>query len=531
MRATVSGADMADASATFPATPGADGNGVVQGVPAGTGRWLTLEGLDGSNTVIYRGGLENITVTAGQDEDVGVVYLAPEGGIAPTLPLYDSFASPPDANLTRWGILDAAGCTHSTSAGFVQMQLSASAMNELCSLTIQDSAQVRVLSADVRVTAYTQLAGDIQARIAGFLYATAASNPSSLAGNVHAQIRVEDFDAGSGTGTAQGIIIRCTDDNCATFTVLEAATVGTVQLNQTHSLSLGWNGVTTIVFQVDDQNPVGFDVSGAAPFAGPANGYTPDFVVQARARNAAVGNMTVQWDLARCARSDGSPCQAKAGTAVQFDNLPNGNLTVFAFDDAQIRGIVSSFPVASTGDVVTVLHGNYYNNSGYGWANTKAAVMSGTMHAYLYTDGGLAAAVAQPLSSTLMTIPMGGGLFQPINTAPTVSVSNVSFAENRHLYCVWHHLTGVDPIVDGIWTGLFSYTGANPIQGGNATTDFNSGLPEVAGGGTYNLSCLIDMDNNFDWNAPAVTSGDYLHQSTDRPVIATSLTDTGFTLQ
>ncbi|MEI6205573.1 MAG: metallophosphoesterase [Desulfuromonadales bacterium] len=53
----------------------ASGTGTIEGIPAGTGRTLTAQGLDVSGMVTYQGTTVNITVQAGQTTDVGMVAM------------------------------------------------------------------------------------------------------------------------------------------------------------------------------------------------------------------------------------------------------------------------------------------------------------------------------------------------------------------------------------------------------------------------------------------------------------------------
>lgn len=74
VRFSVSGPSMTTISKVFPVD---DRRGTVDGVPAGTGRMLTVQGLNSSGVVIYGGNITNITVTEGQTSDIGTVTLQP----------------------------------------------------------------------------------------------------------------------------------------------------------------------------------------------------------------------------------------------------------------------------------------------------------------------------------------------------------------------------------------------------------------------------------------------------------------------
>jgi hypothetical protein len=53
----------------------AAGSGVIDGVPAGSGRILTVQGLDGSGSITYQGSVSDITVQAGQTTDAGTITM------------------------------------------------------------------------------------------------------------------------------------------------------------------------------------------------------------------------------------------------------------------------------------------------------------------------------------------------------------------------------------------------------------------------------------------------------------------------
>ena len=74
VRLIVSGAGISPAlQKDFPATAG---TGTIDGVPAGTGRTLTAQGLDASGAVTYQGTAANITVQAGQTTNTGTITMA-----------------------------------------------------------------------------------------------------------------------------------------------------------------------------------------------------------------------------------------------------------------------------------------------------------------------------------------------------------------------------------------------------------------------------------------------------------------------
>jgi len=90
VRVIVTGAGMANLQRDFPA---ADGQGVINEVPSGSGKILKVQGLDSSGQLIYQGEVSNITVQAGQTTAVGVISMQRLSTIdsitAPTITSFD----------------------------------------------------------------------------------------------------------------------------------------------------------------------------------------------------------------------------------------------------------------------------------------------------------------------------------------------------------------------------------------------------------------------------------------------------------
>lgn len=74
VRILISAPDMAAMQQDFNAAAGA---GTMNDVPAGSGRIVTLQGLDASNTVVYQGSSYSISVNPGQTTDCGIITLQP----------------------------------------------------------------------------------------------------------------------------------------------------------------------------------------------------------------------------------------------------------------------------------------------------------------------------------------------------------------------------------------------------------------------------------------------------------------------
>lgn len=83
VRIIVSGSGMSDIQKDFDASLG---QGVIDGVPAGSNRTVTAQGLDSTGVLMYQGSVSNMTVTAGHTTDVGTITMLPlSGGSSVTL--------------------------------------------------------------------------------------------------------------------------------------------------------------------------------------------------------------------------------------------------------------------------------------------------------------------------------------------------------------------------------------------------------------------------------------------------------------
>jgi len=72
VRVIITGSGMTSVQKDFTATTG---GGTIDGVPVGTGRTVTTQGLNGSGVVTYQGSAANITVQAGQTTDIGTITM------------------------------------------------------------------------------------------------------------------------------------------------------------------------------------------------------------------------------------------------------------------------------------------------------------------------------------------------------------------------------------------------------------------------------------------------------------------------
>ncbi len=76
IRITVSSSDMTPIQKSFTATAG---SGTIDGVPAGTGRSVTVEALDANGLLTHKGAANSITVVAGQTSDAGTITMNTTG--------------------------------------------------------------------------------------------------------------------------------------------------------------------------------------------------------------------------------------------------------------------------------------------------------------------------------------------------------------------------------------------------------------------------------------------------------------------
>lgn len=82
LRVEVTGPNMGNKSQKFSDLTPDGGSIVVTGVPAGTDRTITLEGLDAGDTALFRGTASGITVVADQNNECGTILMKPYGELA-----------------------------------------------------------------------------------------------------------------------------------------------------------------------------------------------------------------------------------------------------------------------------------------------------------------------------------------------------------------------------------------------------------------------------------------------------------------
>ncbi len=113
IRITVSGADFTSQQTSFTAIPGSPGSGTMWGIPVGTNRSITVEGLNAVDTPLYQGTVIGITISAGVAEAV-TVPLSLISSIPPAIPTITLPAVSPYYTSTRPITLSGA-CTDATA--------------------------------------------------------------------------------------------------------------------------------------------------------------------------------------------------------------------------------------------------------------------------------------------------------------------------------------------------------------------------------------------------------------------------------
>lgn len=95
VKITVSAPDMTTITKDFPAIPGAAGSGQIDGIPVGTGRTVTAQGLDSTGILRYQG-RATVDITAGTTTNptpVAITMLAPVTTASPAGKSYSSAQS------------------------------------------------------------------------------------------------------------------------------------------------------------------------------------------------------------------------------------------------------------------------------------------------------------------------------------------------------------------------------------------------------------------------------------------------------
>ncbi len=142
---------------------------------------------------------------------------------------------------------------------------------------------VTAMRADVTVTTFLAASSFVQARLAGSFYNDGASmGGDDLTGDVEGFIRI--FSNNFGPLTAQFLADRCNDPQCNTAKTLFSDSLAFVNLGETRSLFLEWDG-SVFKYGMDTTERT-FDPKPSAPVVKPPTGHFKDFQTQAAIQTA-----------------------------------------------------------------------------------------------------------------------------------------------------------------------------------------------------------------------------------------------------
>ncbi len=175
---------------------------------------------------------------------------------------YDDFSSAL-IDRTKWRFLE---FVKRVENGVFKSQLTRFGANGSNTLNFADTAGVNAYQADVTVTEVNLSSATARARLSAFFLNDGTPGDGDV-GEVHAEIAI--FDSGSGLRVWY-LVVQCNNPDCSSFTFLifDDTTFGTVNLGETHTLSLAWDGKRFFTFGFDG-NTVKFDAA-AAPVVGPS---------------------------------------------------------------------------------------------------------------------------------------------------------------------------------------------------------------------------------------------------------------------
>lgn len=177
---------------------------------------------------------------------------------------YDDFSAP-TIDPTRW---DTYEFVRQVSNGVLESEITRLGSDGRNALDFADPNGVNAFQADVNVTA-VNVAGSLARASIGGLFYNDGTPGGGFAGDIQAEIRVRDNGSGL---LVDYFVSRCDNPGCTIFTttLFDTTTFGPVNLGETHTLSLGWNGTDRFTFGFDNQSDT-FDPTGDLPVAGPAN--------------------------------------------------------------------------------------------------------------------------------------------------------------------------------------------------------------------------------------------------------------------
>lgn len=221
--------------------------------------------------------------------------------------IHDDFASGiTEAKWPAAGNVEDAACDVEDGGGKLAIDVTWSGGNADCRYRLANPSTALRLQVDVRVSSYSESAGNIRARLNKWVYNDGSSSGGGdLTGDVSISVNVENFVSGYGRALAD--VRRCDDSGCVGTTSLAALNLGLIALGDTRTIALEWDGETTFTAQMDSMRPFIADVGSLAPNAGAAGFERVELAV--RGTGSPVGDISVEFDNFRCEQADGSACQ------------------------------------------------------------------------------------------------------------------------------------------------------------------------------------------------------------------------------
>ncbi len=134
-------------------------------------------------------------------------------------------------------------------------------------MNFADTNGVNSYQADVTIHEVTTNSASPRARLVGNFYNTGTPGGGE-AGEVFVVIQIRDVGGGFGI---EFFVETCNNPDCSDVTelIFDGTTFGSVNLNETHTLSIEWDGTQFFTFGVDGAT-VQFDAAAVAPVAGPS---------------------------------------------------------------------------------------------------------------------------------------------------------------------------------------------------------------------------------------------------------------------
>lgn len=228
----------------------------------------------------------------------------------PDLTLYDDFSSP-SLDLDKWNIRTGYACNLEPSyeGNYLRSSQTLTGGSSSCGVNFKNPVPIGKFSTDVKVLefGYTQPGGFIRARVQGIYFNMITNTPTSgdLWGEVIANINVSDL---SPVGWVGWHIFFCQNSDCSSLTDLGGGYLGSININQTRTISIGWNGDREFTFQLDDNPPQVWDVGVMNGVTVAAPSGTPLRQIITKGNGWAFGSIDALFDNVHCETLTGDPC-------------------------------------------------------------------------------------------------------------------------------------------------------------------------------------------------------------------------------